>query len=940
MIFHFSNNKQRFFLALLIGLFSSNVNAQYYAGGQSPGRIKWQQINSSYFQIIFPEGFDNQANYIANTLEYARILDGKTMANYPRKISVILHNRTVVSNAEVGWAPRRIEFFTQAPQDSYAQDWFQQLALHEYRHVIQIDKMHQGLTSVLYAVFGQQIMAAVYGLYVPWWFIEGDAVVTETALSKTGRGRQPFFEMELRAQLLEKGVYSYDKAAHGSYIDFTPTHYHLGYYLVGYGRAKYGAELWENALTNVAKKPYAITPFSNSIKKQTGLNKEQFYDSALADLDSIWKLQDSKIIKTPFQALTKSNSYINYLNPSFYADNQVIAIKKSYDDLGQIVLINTLGEEEKVITLGNYFPETLSVKDGLVCWAEYEFDPRWTYQTFTRIYTYAIDKKEKRLITSKQRYFSPALNNSATKMVVAESTINADHRLAIIELLGGQKERIYTTETNDFLSYPSWSSDDKKLIAISLNAKGKSIIEFDVESGKYHYLLPFGDADISKAIYWKDYILYQAAYSGISNIYALRLTDKAIFQVTSSAFGAHAPQIWNDQLIYSDYTANGNQIAKATIDPKLWKSINEVENTNYPLAEILHQQEDTLLVSEDIPQTHYEITKYSKLTHLLNPHSWGPFTVSMDNYSFNPGVSLSSQNKLSTFFLNLGYEYDLNYREGTYFADATYLGWYPAINARVEYGNRERMMYDMEKDSSFLVSYNETSLESSVYIPLYFSSGQWYQRIQPKLTYEYKQLDMLTENVDLLKSNYKIIDYSLAFSNFKRSAKQAVYPNWGQSLSLIFSQTPFDDSGDLFGINALFYFPGIKKHQGLRIYFGYQKRFGHAKFYSDQISVSRGYSGLDFEKAYSYKVDYKLPLLYPDYNLGALLYLKRITLAGFYDETKNLIGEQEKYRSVGYDVFFETHFLRSFIPFEIGFRNAYLIDDQSAYFGFLGSINL
>lgn len=938
---HFINKKHFFFLTLLIGLLLNNVHAQYYAGGQSPGSIKWQQINSPYFQIIFPEGFENQANYIANTLEYARILDGKTLANYPRKIAVILHNRTVVSNAEVGWAPKRIEFFTQPPQDSYAQDWFQQLALHEYRHVIQIDKMHQGITRVLYALFGQQITAGIYGLYVPWWFIEGDAVVTETALSKTGRGRQPFFEMELRAQLLQKGAYSYDKAAHGSYKNFTPTHYHLGYYLVGYGRVKYGAELWENALNNVARKPYSVTPFSNSIKKQTGLNKEQFYHSALADLDSIWKQQDSKIIKTPFQAFTESNSYINYLNPSFYTDDKVIAIKKPYEDLGHIVMLSNGGKtEEKIITLGNYFPETLSTKNGLLCWAEYEFDPRWTYQTFTRIYTYAVEKKEKRLITSKQRYFSPELNNSATKMVVAESTINAEHRLVVIELSGGQKERVYNTKTNDFLSYPNWSGDDKKLIAIALNTKGKSIVEFDVTTGKYKYLLPFGDTDISKPIYWNDYILYQAAYSGISNIYALRLADQSLFQVTSSAFGAQAPKVWNTQLLYSEYTANGNQIAATELDPKLWKPINKIENTNYPLAEILHQQEDTLLLSEDIPQTQYEITKYNKLTHLLNPHSWGPFTVSMDNYSFNPGLSVSSQNKLSTFFLNLGYEYDLNYQEGTYFADATYLGWYPALKLRAEYGNRERTVYDMEKDSSFLVSYNETNLESTVYIPLYYSSGQWYQRIQPQLTYEYKQLDVLTENVDLLKSNYKIIDYSFAFSNFKRSAKQDVYPKWGQSLSFLYSQTPFDNSGDLFAFNALFYFPGIKKHQGLRVYFGYQKRYGEAKFYSDQIAVSRGYSGLDFDNAYSYKVDYKLPLIYPDYNLGAFIYLKQITLAVFYDETKNRVGEQEKYRSMGNDLLFETHFLRSFIPFEIGLRSAYLIDDRSVYFGFLGSINL
>jgi len=43
---------------------------------------------------------------------------------------------------------------------------------------------------------------------------------------------------------------------------------------------------------------------------------------------------------------------------------------------------------------------------------------------------------------------------------------------------------------------------------------------------------------------------------------------------------------------------------------------------------------------------------------------------------------------------------------------------------------------------------------------------------------------------------------------------------------------------------------------------------------------------------------------------------------------------------VGSDLLFDVHFLRSFIPFEIGLRSVYLIDDSSPYFGFLGTIKL
>lgn len=917
------------------------VQAQYYAGGQSPGSLKWKQINSAYFQIIFPEGFENQANYVANVLEYARLLDAKSLNNYPPKISILLHNQTVISNGEVGWAPRRVEFFTQPPQDIYAQDWLQQLALHEYRHVVQIDKMNQGLTRILFALFGQQITVGVYGLYVPWWFIEGDAVVTETALSKAGRGRQALFEMELRAQLLQKGMYSYDKAAHGSYKNYVPSHYHLGYYLVGYGRARYGTELWEKALNNVARKPWMISPFSNAIKKQTGLTKNEFYKEGLKNIASDWEKQNAEIEKTSFWSLTKTDKgYVNYLNPVASSLDMLVSVKEDYQDIRRLVMLDQKGNEQNILALGAYYSESLTAKSDLVCWAEYDADPRWAYRINTRLYLYSTKTQKKRLISSGKRYFSPSFNSQATKLVVVESSVNYQHQLAVLELNKGLKEREYKTEANDFLSYPAWSADDKKLLATALGKKGKSLVEFDVETGDYRYLLPFSSTDISKAIYWKEYVLYQGAYSGISNIYALSRSTGKIYQLTSSAFGAHSPQLWNNQLLYLNYTAYGNQIALAELEPTKWKPLNKQQLNPFPLAQKLQQQEDTLMLASAIPDSLYPVKKYSKIGHLINPHSWGPFSVSMDNYSFQPGASVSSQNKLSTFFLSLGYSYDRNQQEGTWFSDVTYLGWYPAFNFRAEYGYRERLARDAQNDSTFLLRYNQTNLRSAVYVPLYYASGSWYQYIEPRVRFEYTQMDVLTTGVSLLKSNYKIFDLSLNISNYKRSALQDVYPRWGQHFGFLYRMSPFDSSGNLLALNTTLFFPGLFKHQGLRFYAAFQQRFGDAGFYADQMAFARGYTGLNMERAFSYKFDYKLPVAYPDYNLGALLYIKRITLAVFYDETIQQEAPNAHYRSLGNDLLFDVHFMRSFVPFSIGVRSVYLIDSQKPFFGFLASIKL
>ena len=178
-----------------------------------------------------------------------------------KRIPVILHYESVISNGNVIWAPRRIELFLTPTQHSYADVWENQLASHELRHYVQISSLNQGITKYLQYFFGEQALGAVLGLYIPLWFLEGDAVLTETLLSNSGRGRLAAFEMPLKTQILEKGIYSYEKAVFGSYKDFTPDYYCLGYHLVTMGRKNYGAAFWQNTLENVAKKPYAITPF-------------------------------------------------------------------------------------------------------------------------------------------------------------------------------------------------------------------------------------------------------------------------------------------------------------------------------------------------------------------------------------------------------------------------------------------------------------------------------------------------------------------------------------------------------------------------------------------------------------------------------------------------------------------------------------------------------
>jgi hypothetical protein len=188
---------------------------QYYLIGTDPASVKWSQIKTPNFKVIYPRTWESKGQYIANGLEYIYGPGSRSIYGSTPRTPVIIHNRTTFPSSVTYIAPRRMEFFTNPPQDIYPQDWVDQLIIHEFRHAVLYSAINCGFTKGLYYVLGEQGVFAVFGLFLPMWLIEGDPTVTETALHYTGRGRTPTFEMRLRAQLVQKGIYSYEKANYG-----------------------------------------------------------------------------------------------------------------------------------------------------------------------------------------------------------------------------------------------------------------------------------------------------------------------------------------------------------------------------------------------------------------------------------------------------------------------------------------------------------------------------------------------------------------------------------------------------------------------------------------------------------------------------------------------------------------------------------------------------
>jgi len=950
-------------LILCLLLVSVAASGQYFSTGEDPSSIKWRQINTDNFQLIYPDYYEAEAQKLAQKLEIIYQYGGYTLQHNPQKISIILHTQTITSNGLVAYAPKRSEFFTTSDQAIFPQNWLDQLVTHEFRHVVQLDKINTKMPGILKILLGEQGTALIFGGYLPWWFIEGDAVSTETSLSRYGRGRFPSFLMEHRAQVVEKGKYSYDKAYLGSYKDYVPNYYNLGYYLVANTRARYGADVWENVLTRVGEKPFSLTPFNTALKKETGVGKVGLYHSVFDSLANVWKKEDREWISKKSTVLSpKKKTYTNYIYNYWTDKGEIISYKTSYKTTPAFVKIDQHGNEKVIFHPGTIFDESVSYWGEWIIWAESVPSLRWTHGGRSEVKLLNYITKEKRHLKPEFKAFAPSLSPGYTKVAVSESDFSDNYYLTVYSLDSGKVvNRIQTPENNYILS-PVWLNSNE-IIAIVLTKAGKRIAKFNLKSGKSEILLKQDLADIKGLEIKKNKLYFISSFSGKDALYFYDLKEHKTMQVYNPRFGIAHPVVSNrGEILVSDYTADGYRLLRLDNQNKI--AVTDVVREKYPLAERLAGQERGVPDLSETDTLKYPSEKYGKAKHLLNFHSWAPLFVDPYNYDFRPGVSIASQNKLGTAQTLLGYKWDTSERTGKFYGRYIYRGWFPVFDFEISTGKRASHYYKIteytNKQGEVVARdtartryrWNETELEGTVRFPLKLTRGKYYRLLQPAVKYKLTRYGNDSSTPDAFPDgNYQSLEYVLYYSQLLRVSEQDVWPNFGFILKGNYSHSPFgkQNVGELTAGQGFVYLPGFMANHGIRIFAGLQnKNSGDYISFSDVVRFPRGWSKCTTKELAIAGFDYKLPLITPDFSIGGLTYIRRISASFFYD-----IARLKRYRTIngqlngtytqdissfGAEVTGDMNFLRFFAPVQLGLRTSYLKENKEFAFNLLFSI--
>lgn len=881
----------RIFILLL---FSTPLWASY------PPNTIWSSIKTEHFNIIFDSSIQNDAQSIANKLEnyYLSITDG--MGGNIDRYTIVLPAEMIDSNGYVSSVNNKSVFYPTAPTESFAGtlEWYDLLTFHETRHMTQFTEVRDA--------FSQKILEFLFGSYgivsaflIPSYFYEGDAVLTETLLSNSGRGRSPGFERALRTILLSDKNYSFAKAFHRSDRDYYPNQYALGYYLMTYLEREYGKDILSEILGAAANNPLPMN-FSTAALFVTGEGIPTVYKNTTSELRTLWQKQDDQVVTTNITLVSEPDT--TYFTSMYYPEideNETLYYIESGLHISSRLVIEKHGEREVIDEITGDF----SINGSNILYTVESSDPRWTYRGYSDVSIYDQNSRKHKRLTKKERYFNPVFSSDGSKIVTVELSTERMASLVIIDTENGEVINTKRFDNADVLSGFSWNEDDSQIVFSVLKGSGSGLALYDLDKDDVKYISSINNVEKSFPQFYKDSIIFVSSYSGIDNINAIDLDTLNEFQVVSSRFGANYPFVIDDKLLFSDYTLAGYRVYDITLNREKWINIEDVKQLHVDyfeplLSDVIKPLEERII---------YETNDYNPNTHLIDIHSW----------LLNPVLPVLDKSDVYNLYLDdyfdvtelVLYSSDyLEYLDSTFYAHynnrseawdiggfGSYSGFYPYIE------------WDLNLYSeSFYSGLSNIDLTLNMQLPLIFTNDSFYIGVMPDYQHGFDSESSLGATYYVA---YIYTDNNLYFEPLA-SFNQGLIND--PSLSLGFS-TELDIVGfferDLFTINNELDW-GINEE---------------SLVYGSQVSKPDS-SILDFDQftsryfIYNY-LEYDLPIFYPDLSIFNWIFFNAVDLYATYESVYSEATDYDQL--VSSRLSFSYYLLRSPVTFNTDFTLYY-----------------
>lgn len=909
-------------LLIFCGLLATErAYAQYYSWGTDPTSFRWQELKGEKYHVIYPDTAKNIASEMAFYLDAVQSDISYGYRHPQMSIPFVVHPANMQSNGLVMWLPKRVEFLSSPAVDGYSMPWTKQLIAHEYRHAVQYNNLNRGLVKILSYVIGQQ-SSTIGLLFMPLWMMEGDAVMSETEMSTFGRGLQPSFSLTYRAYGdVANSFKNHDKWFCGSYRDYIPNHYQLGYFISRHGYNRYGRILGNDMAELTARRPYMVVSNSWVFKKLYGTTQPLLFKDTFTTLQQHWDALPKVEQTTTYLPAPEPKSHTTYTHPMATNDGTIIALKEDLDKPSAFVRLNpATGKEQRIAYTGYLSSRPALSSSGRLWWTEYQRSALFAQKVSSTIYYLDEGQKRTKRVRTKANtlYVTPLDNDS-----VAWVEYSLDGSYSVVTCGGDELKTSTTLPRGKEIHGMAWDNETNALYLIITDDDGMHIAQ--MEGGELRTITRPAYTTLSDLRAKDGKLYFGSIASGRDELHYFDLSTNKEYQLSTSTFGSFSPSPYDSSsVIATSYDKRGYMPVKQQME-----SATEVEYRPHPEPWLLPKSRPWGVVNLDTVRFDSQTTdaiaeqhskrRFSRLGHALNIHSWAP--ASYDPYAiteesdiaFNLGATIMSQNLLSNTegFLTWGW----NPEEGSIFKGTIrYYGLGVNLWAKGTYGGKQKLhrvwVFNPDTGKPEFPTEPELgryySLSAGATLPILLHRG--YHTSQFAVSTSWNFSNGMVANVDRIEieggkiQNFKTIGYSegvhllnfgAAFSDQVRMAHRDFLPPWGVVVQLNYAMNPISNNfSHLAVVYGKVYTPGFAKHHSLSVAASYQRLIGG--FHSDMMLsdlvfrssklLPRGFSSYEINNRYYAKnyfatsLNYQLPVWYPDGGWPGVIYFKRLRL--------------------------------------------------------------
>lgn len=943
---------------ILLLLLIPVARAQFYNTGRGPMDVKWRQIKSPHYKLVYPDYFRPTAISMAGFLDTITPAISYGYRKTPQRLPIILYTQNQYSNGEVVWAPKRTELMvTSPPEDTHADLWVKQLTVHEYRHIAQLSSLRVGMTKVVSWLFGEAGVALGM-VCVPKWYLEGDATLAETQFSEFGRALQPSFTIGMRGLFLQDSTrvrYRTDKWVAGSFRHYMPDIYQYGYQLVAGGDRYFGMELWGGAVDYAGRYPILITPLRQYLRRHSGMKLRDLNNRALQDLHQWWAPYSR--VENDYDLLTvPDRSHTVYANPLPTDQGTLIAYKKDFDRPARFVEVQPYdlpgSYEERRIAWTATPSSRPALKDNVLYWTEYKPHPIWDYRNYSIVRTLDLTTGKKNKMGMRQsNYFVTPLPDGYLATVSPDS-LGGSHIII--------RDRDFRSVTrHGFREMTSvhglaWDDATGTLNFIGLDERGMWIgsLAMDFTGANVPRITAEREVTAPSMVTVSGLradgngtLYFGSIRSGKDEIHKLELASGRESRLTTSQLGAVQPAPGEKGKVYfTSYTPDGYVLAQTqreTDDTIGWARLPEnLLNIPGPKWDVPQMREVAL---DDSTTTHSD-KKYYKGLRWFNVHSWAPISANVKdvtderNLNLGFGATLFFQSPMSESYgaATYGYLNGDNWVGGFW----TYAGLPVVFELEAEYGGGKQDVYvpsavdyDNIAFPDKFKEYFEGKIKASV--PLNFSGGHHYRLLQPSFSVIHYNSLLYEPEKEKFHKGYQKYDAQLWWSVTRHYSTRSVVPRLGYAVRANFTGAFSNRFGKVYSFYARGYVPGFMQNHSITLRAGamYQKR-GELNFNQKPLFPRGAHNWFSAKKFWAGSFDYTFPAFYPDGGINGVIYFKRIWFNLFADYAR---GAYFAYRggtryinhhSFGGDIGFDLNVFGSVSPMTVKVTLASPSDDS------------